>query len=573
MTKEIVARECRFAIHIPAKHGLRPDAHLIKECVHYNDGSTEPHIKLIPNFKRKFWITKPAYRNHQDKKEFESLDKLTEFECTESELRDKVAAALEKSYCSDPLRKLANSPYLYGSDISSTTTIKRKYQEKYPNINTPYSVAYLDTETRPIGKQENLIVLCTVVYQDKVYTAVLKKMVPGVADIQRAVDVAMDKYLPQYKGKLTTEVEVFNTEVELIKASFNKLHSWLPDFVSIWNMDFDVSRIIESLQRARQDPKDILSDPNIPKELRFFKYIQGKKKKVTASGKVMPVSPASRWHTLLLSAGFYIVDGMCVFKQLRIAEGERPSYALNAILDTELGTRKLSFTEADHLKELDWHLFMQDNYPIEYIIYNRYDCLSMQELEQSDKIKDIAYKLPEFAATTDFQRFNSQPRKISDALFWDLLEDGYVLGTVGYKDDFKPNDVDEEVYADNGDPEDEEEDLDTLSLKDWILTLRADHQVSGLRLIQESNTIQTNIRGMVYDSDAVSAYPTGISVCNVSKETTYRELIDVEGVTEEVFRGQNINLMSGSINSVEYCLNLFGFPKLQDLLTEYQRQQ
>lgn len=562
MSKEVTARECRFAIHIPARYDKRPDVHLVKERLHYSDGSTEPNIRFVKDYKRKFYVTKPSARGHKQKKEWEHVDNLLEYTCTQSELRDHVARALDKTYSNDYLKQLSASPYLYGSDISSTSLIKKQYQDKYPDTRTPYSVCYMDTETTPGADGSQPLCMMSVLYEDKIITAVLRSLLPGVADLDRALRVAMEKYLPQYKDKLKYEVVLCDTRLDIVKTCMAKTHEWNPDIMAIWNMDFDVQRLIETCEQAGVDPKDVLSHPKVPPALRNCKYIQGKTKKISASGKVTPISPASRWHTLDLTAGFYVLDAMCVYKLLRLAEPEESSYSLDAILKKELKTQKLKFAEADHVKGVDWHLYMQEKHPIEYILYNWYDVLGMQELE--NKIRDLSMKVPEFAGCTDFSRFNSQPKKIVDALYGYLLPSGNIIGTVGY--------ADEEITDEDGEWTSGGKD-NTLSLKDWILTLPLDHQVRGLTLFTDNPTLQTNIRAMVYDSDAVSAYPTATEVCNISKETTERELIEIEGISEEMFRMQNINLMAGPVNSVEYGVTMHSLPRLQDLLEGYKRSR
>ena len=52
---------------------------------------------------------------------------------------------------------------------------------------------------------------------------------------------------------------------------------------------------------------------------------------------------------------------------------------------------------------------------------------------------------------------------------------------------------------------------------------------------------------------------------NVSKDTTVRELIDIEGIDKEVFKLQNINLFFGSTNSIEYCTTMYNLPDLYEL--------
>lgn len=559
MSKKVKSRECRFAVHIKAKHGLHPDLHLIKEQVTYEDGTMEPNVRLVQDFQRPFWVTTPSRRNHKQKKEWEDIENVLEYQCTDSELRDKVAMALDKQYSNKQLRELAVSPYLYGIEIPATSLIKQKYLDKYP-VKTPYSVAVFDIETRKEGNN-TIIVMATLAFRNKVYTAVLEDVVRGISNVPMMLQLKMDHYLPAYVGKLDTAIEVCANEVDMISGIFKRAHKWNPDILTAWNINYDFPKVFEMLERHRVDPRDILCHPDIPKSARICKYIEGKKKKITASGKVHPISPASQWHTLVLTAGFYVLDAMCVYKQLRMANGEQPSYSLNAILGLELGSRKLTFTEADEYDGMRWHDFMRENYPIEYIVYNRYDCLSILELDE--KTKDLSFTAGEYAGITDFSRFNSQPKRIADALHFYCLEKGKVLGCVGFEKEVFV-DYEEEI----GEGEADELDADTLGLEGWIVTLASSLQALGLNVIEEDNKIRTNLRAYVFDVDETAAYPTATEVCNVSRETTFSEIIDIDGDGE--FRLQNINLLAGPTNAIEYCVNMFGFPSPDELLKFFQ---
>ena len=55
-------------------------------------------------------------------------------------------------------------------------------------------------------------------------------------------------------------------------------------------------------------------------------------------------------------------------------------------------------------------------------------------------------------------------------------------------------------------------------------------------------------------------------VGNVSRETTALELIDILGIDEDVFRMQNINLLQGHVNALEYGMKMHGLPTPQEAL-------
>lgn len=557
--KTPIARECRFAVHIPSRHPSVPDLHIVKEQLHYADGSMKPNVRFIKDYMRQFGIVKPSQRTYQDGREWESLDNLLIKEVTQSKLRDEVAKMLDKGWSNDPLKKLAQSPYLYGTDITSTSLIKKMYMDKYPDYNTPYTIATYDVETDVVNGTDEVL-MATVIFKKEIFIAVVKSFVRGHAHLETLLQTAAQKYigteLEQLGMKIT--LRVCDDVVGVIRESFAKVHEMKPDFLAIWNMDYDIPKILANLEKYRIDPKEIFCDPAVPASVRICKYKQGPKKKITASGKVIPINPAMQWHTLVCTASFYVIDAMCAYKHIRLGEQEEPSYSLDAILRKKINKKKLTFEQADAYSGLKWHEFMQSNYPIEYMVYNIYDCLSMIELDNTTK--DLQYTLPTFSATTDFWNFKSQPRRIADALHFFALEKGCMMGTVGS--------VDEPVEIERSeDPEDEqEEESKTLDLTGWILTLPAHMSVLGLPLIEEDPTVRTGIRAFVFDSDASSAYPSATSVANVSKTTTKRELISMEGVDEETFRMQNLNLILGRVNALEYSHEMFSAPKPEVLL-------
>jgi len=52
---------------------------------------------------------------------------------------------------------------------------------------------------------------------------------------------------------------------------------------------------------------------------------------------------------------------------------------------------------------------------------------------------------------------------------------------------------------------------------------------------------------------------------NVSKDTTSKQLINVEGIPKDTFKKQNINLFFGEVNAIEYCNTMYNFPDLDKL--------
>lgn len=557
-----VRKECKFAVHLPPPSPDQPDIHLVKEQWHYPDGTTEPNLRYIKDFKRPVFVTKPAYRTYQDKKEYELVDKLDRYDCLESEVQKVLRAALNAPPGSW-LQELKSNPYVYGADVSSTSWIKHHYQTQYPDLQSAYTVASLDTETEEV-RGTKTIILCTVMFKHQIVTAVVKSAVQGHAVPEQKIQEQFQRYLGEYIRLYGLELTVYVVErpYDAVAACFKHIHEWKPDFLSIWNMNFDIPKIIEACQAAGVPPKHLFSDPSVPKPYRFFKYKQGLMKKVTSSGKVNPIPPSAQWHVVQAPSSFFVVDAMCAYRILRLGSAEEPSYRLDAILQKELKLTKLKIPGTDQWKGLTWHEMMQSQHIIDYVVYNIFDSVSMQLLDE--KTKDLRYTFPTFAQASDFAEFKSQPKKIANALFYYLYPKGKILGCARRVKDVTPEEMD---LA--------EEHLDeVLDRKNWIVTLPAPMIVeNGLCCIEENPALHTNIRLYAYDQDITSSYPSCILACNVSKETTVREIISIEGIDEMLFRHQNINALSGPVNAIEYSTTMFGLLKPFEMLAWYQQHR
>lgn len=550
--QKIKGYECRFATYTKSKDS-DDDAHIIKEIIHYEDGSTKPNIRIKENLPRKYWTTKPGFRNHQDKKEYEKLEYLDEHICTQSKLIASVARSIGKPTFRGSMRQLQDSPYIYGTDISSTALVKQRYKELY-KLSTPYSYSAFDTECDVVNKETfNEIIIATIAFEKEVYTYTLERFVKGytnvVEEVNRIAREVMGHVIDERGIKLN--LKVVATEIDIVKEIFKVAHEKKPDFIGIWNLPFDIGRILDACKKAKVDPEDLFSDPSVPKKYRFFKFIEGKASKTSASNKRFNFKPAHRWHTVLSPSSFYFTDAMCVLRHVRAGQAEEPSYKLDSILKKYTKVKKLEFEMAKHLTGTAQHQFMQTKYPLHYIVYNMFDSINMIILD--DEIKDHAIQLPIFADISDFQNFNSNPKLTVDAMHPFALQHGWVMGSTSsdMTDDF---------------------DDETVELSGWIVMLPSNMVAdNGLELIKQNPIFKTNIRAHVADLDVSSSYPRGEVVYNISKRTTSKEIIDIEGVSDHDQRMSTINFTCGASNAVEVGTTLFKLPTLSELSDAWDR--
>lgn len=494
MSKKVKTRECKFVIHRPSTYDsledkMVDDVHFVKERVTYEDGSQEDLFRMVKNYERPFWITQQHLQRYKDKKESEPLERLRQFKTTESELWKNVGVALGGRYVGvKDKRTLAKSPYVYGTDVASKVFIKMEYLNKYPDVFTPYTVATLDIET---DIETDTITIISIAREGEVYTAFLKSFVKGQKDVFKRLHVLFKENIPTDEDIKVTYKE-HDDELEMFKDIMRVAHEWGPDFLAIWNMDFEMTHFIDLCSRYNVKIEDIISDPGVPREYRFFNYKRSADFKVSVSGVRKATDPQDKWNVVQSASKFYWVDAMCAYNYVRVNTKKVPTgYSLDSILNFELGSKfkKLKFKhlfDSDDAS-VDWHKKMARDYPLEYIVYNQWDVLSMIYLER--QTNDLQVSMPTLSDISPFDYFNSGPKKIIDGLLFEYLSKGRVLGTAMPKDHSKPS-ADEELEDEN------------LGLKDWIVTLanRRLAATTGGRILLE-NTLPTNFRFHIADAD------------------------------------------------------------------------
>lgn len=544
--------ECKFVQFVPEDKMLgRPDMHYVKEVVHYVDGGLEPRLRMIKDYERPFWITKPHLQNHKQKKESEELTKVNMYKSTQSQLPQNVNMRLNRGYRKvNHIRDVASSPYVYGLDIDGRADLKYKYMTKWPGLDSENTVCGFDIETN-IDTDE--IVIITIAMKGHVYTAMLKSIFPHSIQIEDKLLNLYKKYIPdEEKINYKIKYELFDKPIDMIRSVFNTLHAWKPDFVEIWNMGFDIGKILETLERENVRPEDIFSDPSVPENCRYF-YYKTTGKRVTVSGVLKNTSPHEKWDWIVCPASFYFLDGMCVYNYVRTGGTAVPGgYSLDNMLTYVLGSKykKLKFPGLDkRLEEVEgletWHKLMLEKYPCEYVVYNQWDVLSMLAID--DTTLDLKVTITALLETASLDVFSSAPKTLYNNLHYFALESGYVMGT--------------------RDPKTSEE--ETLGLGDWIVMLPS-HRTNDIDFVSKINNmgLPTNLRTFVFDADAVSSYPSGTVSANISKDTTSRYLLNIEGMDLEDYKIHNINLMFGKVNSVTYAQEMFNFPSLLELLED-----
>lgn len=441
---QIVGIECKYANYQRAVDGSPDDLLLVKEVIHTKDGGQHHHIRFIENFQRPYYITKKPYQNHNDKKEHEDLDKLDRFTSTQSQLAMNIQRSLGWRFPNPKaqMREVCKSPYVYYADITTPTLIKQYYKDKWPNQVSRNRVAVLDTETDVVFGTDDTI-LVSVTMGDRKILGIVKWWADRIIDLPTTIPAKYREYLSDITLKTKDgplqvnlaeqrgdkiQIIIKETPGDVIKHVMREVHLMMPDFVAIWNMNYDIPRMLKALDKAGIPHEDVFCDPAVPPKYRKVRYKEALAQRETNS-KTISQHPSDLWHVLYCQAGFYVVDAMVLFKKIRVAKGNEPNYNLDSVLKRHLGIGKLKFKEADGLVKLKWHRFMQENYPAEYAIYNLFDCISIELLDE--KTNDLGMTITSLAEISEYSVFPSLPKRLVDVIHFFFKDHGKIAGTAG----------------------------------------------------------------------------------------------------------------------------------------------
>lgn len=593
--------------------------------INEKDSSTnKSRLVFKKDTKRPFWITKPEYRTHKFKKEYESIDKLDVFYALEHEKYD---AAFEVLYGYQPKvkqnRNNFKSPYLYGIDIEAAVLIKTAYYEKN-DIHPTITFGAMDIEQSMLGGQE--VIVFTYVHEDLsirtgVYSPFLKKDKDSkdftittdkeyytLEDVTANSRIKITEYLDSYnennkntKGHkvvnfedLNIEYFISDNEMELIKYVFSSIHHFKPDICTIWNMDYDLPTIMSRIFVHVAKYYLGITDNNITKkELEniaednpelFLKIINQYNKKLCDIMCHPEVPKEFRfveykkdtskkdhitlyWHNMFISGYTRFVDGMCLYSRKRTVQGRDVSYQLQYIGEKEINIGKLE------LEGSGYHQYLQQYHFLNYTAYNQCDNLPLIFMEFKNK------DLMTLIGTSDnslIEHYASQSICLTNSFYKFVKERNYLTCAAESPMTTKFCDVIPSTGGLVFDP--------TLTRNTAVAIIKGYSASYGFHKY-------------VFDLDLTSIYPSLVEACNISKETKLSTCLNIIGntlylvnqqkrideleksdkeydkkkllITGEIVENLFINLINTQQNSVQIGEDYFGIDNYDDMLSKY----
>lgn len=560
--EDIKAIECKsvfYTEHVQKEE--ESDLLTVKELIHLQDGRIVPNLRFIKDYQRPFWLVKDHLKTYKDKREWIDLNDVIEYKSTQIRLCKSICHHRGWGDPRQRLQVIARDQYLFGCDIKTPALIKRGYQKRWPDLFTPNRICALDSETDMLGIEGDRVpIMLSITMKEKAYFGYVNRINKKVPDYAAKLRKRFDEVVQQdpdvAKRNIKLEIEGFDTPGQMCAAIIARLHIWQPDLVAIFNIDFDIDVMIKALERDHYYLPDVFCDPRVPPEYRYFKYRRDNPVKMKSNGKPFNKDWYDMWNYVDAPAGFFWVDTACVYRYIRMAQGKEASYSFNYILNKNIGESKL-YLESEGVTAPDstaaWHMQMQEHALVDYGVYNLYDDIRLEQLDE--KTLDLCNQISLLSGYSDYQIFNSTPKKTSDKLhFYCLEETNEVIGSVS---DQMVDELDRYVIEKEG----------------YIKTLPAySVTANGLELFKD--TIP-NLLSLIYryvsDADIASTYPNGQIILNLSKDTTILEMCKIRGISndEQILLG--VNLTGGKVNSMEIMTTVGKLPTFRDMLDIYDQ--
>lgn len=566
---EIIGYEFKHSIYVESLANTTDDAVIIKERIHYADGTTKPNLRVKRNPQVPYYVVRESQRTFKQKRAWIRKDTCREYTSNKRMLAENAAKTLKQSL-NGGMKVLNRNPYLAGTDISPNVLIKHEYKQRWGELASYYTTCHLDIETDMINKGKKIIMV-SVSMGGKVFQAICRDFVKGIEDPigkirallrgeiiprLRESEIHRLKKLKQAFDKvdivIDDEIILVDTPAQAVRETFVRVHTWKPDILSVWNLPFDLGHMVKALESEGFDPAETFCDPDLPRDLKKFKFREGAAKILDANGKAASKDPWDRWHDVQAPSSFFWVDQMSARRFIRKHLPKESSYGLGDVMKKEIKHGKLPIDASITLTGPNWHREMQLNHRIGYCAYNQFDNLGAQKLDETTL--DLCFTFPAQCGYSELSSYGSQGRKLADDLYFFLKDEGFILCGVS-------------------DKMETEMDKYSVSLEGWISTLSAHlvHHEMGKRILKESKGVFTKIVKLVLDIDVKSSYPSTGVWANLARDTIFRVMCSMVGVDFEQQRRAGLNIPSGRVNAIDIGVTICNMPRPVEAMRMFEK--
>ena len=283
----------------------------------------------------------------------------------------------------------------------------------------------------------------------------------------------------------------FTDERKMLVQLFQLINKLELDFITIWNISFDMPYIIERLERLGLDPTEVMCHPDFPSKVCRFK----------ADTRNFEIK--NKNDVMILSSYTNFIDQMELYAANRKGGAELRNYKLNYIAQKELKDTKLDYSEDGNIKTLPYTNFEM------FVSYNIKDVLLQYGIERRTSDLDTLY-VSSYKNATPYSKVFKQTVVLRNVQYVNYLSRGLVPGNnINVLFDTKQE---APKYDEDGNLIDEEDD----SFEGALVADPTYNDKVGIKIYgQTSNNIFLN----AIDFDMSSFYPSSIRAMNIDPST------------------------------------------------------
>lgn len=490
-----------------------------------------------------FWITKPECRFNTSKREDCPEAQLDRYHSKHVDLAYNIAKALgmnTKGYVK--IQNVLDSPYVYGADIDVEVLVKIAFSKACSGFPSRLNIGTLDIETSMLGNNEIIIITYIDGLTRQSYTSIYK---PFLKDHTEAdIHAAIAAQLPNFRAQLNKRalpiydrqpfhynLFISDNELEIIEWIFQQINRHKPDFVGIWNINFDIPKILKRIEYRQGDKNKIFCHPDVPPKFRYCKYHEDK-----GSNK-QKAHPTDRWHWMNVTGYTQYIDQQNLYARIRKVKGKESNYKLDYIAGKNLGTGKMDFGENKG------HVEFQRNDFVNYIAYNIIDatlCLLLEELNN-----DIT-NLITLTGVSRLKDFSHQTVLLKNKYYVYCRNNKRIPASIG-----------NEIVS--------EWDHRIKNVGGAVLSPNLVHG-TGISALEEAD-VETGVTLYDADSDYSALYPSVCQTMNISKETKIATVLEIFGKNDkDAIYNLFANVSTPIDNAVFICNEYFNLPSYQEML-------
>ena len=476
------------------------------------------------------YFTKEKYRNYNYNKPQELLTHLDKRRVIFSKIRYEIAKEIGQDgldfikYCYDnkcvsELNRLYGWRYCYLCDFQPEFYYMKEWYSKYKLESPKLTKAFIDIEIDMIDFRPDLSNLkgdcfspvnCVTIFFEETkecFTFVLEPYkVPELSYSGDELERRVKKYqnqLEQHKefiknindfykdlhesfdqmyGNANYIVKEFDSEIKLIYEIFKVINDRKPNYCLAWNMRFDLQYLYERIKILGFDPKTIMCHPDFKNPICYFE-LDNRSYEVKKQTDYFYCSSYTQY-----------ICQMRTYAAIRKSQHMLKSVKLNAISDSELGDKKIDYSE-----EGDIVNFPYSNWS-KFIKYNIKDVLLQVGIER--KTDDVlTYYMRAHMNCTPYNKMFKETHLLRNVREIYFEKDGWVQGNnLNVLKQTSLNEFDTESINDSDDSDDES------SYKGAINADPIYNDNVGVNLIgdMKSNTVFANC----IDMDFAAFYPS-----------------------------------------------------------------